>query len=114
MGCFGTKTAQNEEEIDKLLLETHSLLIGIGKERLYEIRLKLGTIPESSYSNKSRFATMKVIVDEIEKQISKCKETEKAAFVRDVSKQITETKSAASVGEEQQTQDFVRQKLERK
>ena len=56
---------------------------------------------------------MKVIVDGIEKQISKCKETEKAAFVRDVLKQITETKSAASVGEEQQTQDSVRQKLEK-
>ena len=105
--------AQNEEEIDELLLETHSLLTGIGKEKLYEICLKLGTIPESSYSNKSRLATVKVIVDEIEKQISKCKETEKAAFVRDVLKQITETKSAASVGDEQQTQDSVRQKLEK-
>ena len=102
--------AQNEEEIDELLLETQSLLTGLSKEKLYEICSKLGTIPESSYSNKSRLATVKVIVDEIDKQISKCKETEKAAFVRDVLKQITETKSAASVGDEQQTQDSVRQK----
>ena len=102
--------AQNEEEIDELLLETQSLLTWLSKEKLYEICSKLGTIPESSYSNKSRLATVKVIVDEIDKQISKCKETEKAAFVRDVLKQITETKSAASVGDEQQTQDSVRQK----
>ena len=39
--------AQNEEEIDELLLETQSLLTGLGKERLYEIYGKLGTIPES-------------------------------------------------------------------
>ena len=105
--------AQNEEEIDELLLEIHGLLTGIGKEKLYEICIKLGTIPESSYSNKSRLATVKVIVQEIEKQISKCKETEKAAFVRDVLKQISETKSEVSVGEEQQMQDSVRQNLEK-
>ena len=92
--------AQNEEEIDESLLETQSLLTWLGKEKLYEIGIKLGTIPESSYSNKSRLATVKVIVDEIDKQISKCKETEKAGFVRDVFKQITETKSAASVGDD--------------
>ena len=105
--------AQNEEEIDELLLEIHGLLTGIGKEKLYEICIKLGTIPESSYSNKSRLATVKVIVQEIEKQLSKCKETEKAAFVRDVLKQISETKSEVSVGEEQQMQDSVRQNLEK-
>ena len=49
--------AQNEEEIDELLLETHSLLTGIGKEKLHEICVKLGTIPESIYSNKSRLAS---------------------------------------------------------
>ena len=103
--------AQNGEEIDELLLETHGLLTGIGKEKLYEICVKLETIPESSYSYKSRLATINVIFDEIEKQISKCEETEKAAFVRDVLKQITETKSC--VGEEQQTQDFVRRNLEK-
>ena len=99
--------AQKEEEMDELLLEAHSLLTGLSKDELYEICIKLGTIPESSYANKSRLATVKVVVEEIEKQISKCNETEKVAFVRDVLTQITEIKSATSVGEEQQTQDSV-------
>ena len=105
--------AQKEEEIDELLLEAHSLLTGLSKDELYEMCIKLGTIPESSYANKSRLTTVKVVVKEIEKQISKCNETEKVAFVRDVLTQITEIKSATSVGEEQQTQDSVRQKLEK-
>ena len=105
--------AQKEEEMDELLLEAHSLLTGLSKDELYEICIKLGTIPESSYANKSRLATVKVVVEEIEKQISKCNETEKVAFVRDVLTQITEIKSATSVGEDQQTQDSVRQKLEK-
>ena len=105
--------AQKEEEMDELLLEANSLLTGLSKDELYEICIKLGTIPESSYANKSRLATVKVVVEEIEKQISKYNETEKVAVVRDVLTQITEIKSATSVGEEQQTQDSVRQKLEK-
>ena len=48
---------QKGEEIDELLLETHGLLTGTGKENLYEVCVKLGTIPDSSYVNKSRLAT---------------------------------------------------------
>ena len=105
--------AQKEEEMDELLLEAHSLLTGLSKDELYEICIKLGTIPESRYANKSRLATVKVVVEDIEKQISKCNETEKVAFVRDVLTQVTEIKSATSVGEEQQTQDSIRQTLEK-
>ena len=58
--------------------------------------------------------TVKVIVDEIEKQISKSKEIEKLLILKDIFRQISETKSEnVSVGEEQQAQDSVRQDFEK-
>ena len=102
------------EEIDDLLLECHGLLTGMSKETLHEFCDKLGTISESTYLDKSRFATVKLIFEEIEKLMEKCKETEKAAFLKDILKQITEVRSAiASGGDKQQTLASARQDLEK-
>eukprot|EP00794_Sanderia_malayensis_P012536 gene12536-13822_t len=88
------KMEQNlEEEIEELLLETHGLLTGIGKEKLYQLCDKLGTIPETNYADKSRLATVKIIFNEIEKLTSKCAETEKVSFLRDILNQINELQS---------------------
>ena len=85
------------EEIEDLQLEIQGLLSCLDRDEMYSVCEKL-QIEKIEFEGKSRLSTVKILMNEIQKQLDKLQITEKAAFLKQIIEIINpkneETKTA--------------------
>ena len=101
------------EEIEDLQLEIQGFASCLDKEELYSVCEKL-KIEKSDFEGKSRFATVRILTEGIEKLLDKLKDKEKVAFLKQTLEMINpKTRDTEAPAETSGVDEEVRQEMDR-